>query len=87
MSTVSNRKKNADQGEDADVPPRDKRSNLETNGAVNEFTNPLCDSATNGKKTFKHAALPKWELAFCVAISVGFLGYMKYRTSVISKGK
>ncbi len=88
MSTISNRKKNTDQDdEDADVPSRDKRSNLETNGIVNEFTNPLCDPATNEKKTFKHAALPKWEFAFCVAISIGFLGYVKYRASVISKGK
>ncbi|XP_072040721.1 protein-cysteine N-palmitoyltransferase HHAT-like [Amphiura filiformis] len=63
-----------------------KSTDLTKNNIVDDDSmNPLRNPNTNGKKTFKHAALPKWELMLCFAMMVGFLGYMKYRTGVISK--
>ena len=53
----------------------------------NDSTNPLCNPQTNRRKTFKHAALPRVEFWLCLVMMVGFLSYMMYRTSVISKGR
>ena len=50
-------------------------------------SNPLCNPQTNKRKTFKHGALPRMELWLYLVMIVGFLSYMMYRTSVISKGR